>query len=90
MRTIEPIAFERAKASQTVAKRDQVIRDHIIAILAENLGSELPALRFFTEPKKVLAELQLGRLIAGLEWPAPAFDVLPLPQIDTSATASVR
>ena len=53
----QPVFFEAGKAGHTITKGNQIVGDHVIAILAEDFGSELPAFGFLSEPKKIQAEL---------------------------------
>ena len=72
MRTINPSSSSVRNPARPVAKGDEVIRDYVIAILAEDFSSELPALRLVAESEKVLAELEFCRLIIGVERQRPS------------------
>ena len=61
----ETILFQGTKPGQPVAERDQVKSDYVIAILAENFGSELPSLGLVAQPEQVLTELDLGGKVVG-------------------------
>ena len=86
----ESVAFERAEPGDAIAQRRQVEGDHIIGIAGEDLGSELPSLGLIAQAEQVLAELDLGGLVVGIELERPPLVGRSPRRTGTSARACGR
>ena len=78
MRTRKPSSSSVRKPDQAVAERDQVVGDDVVAVLGEDLVGELPALVLLAQPEQVLAELDLGGQVVGVELERPLLGGRPL------------
>jgi len=67
----EAVGFERLEPGQTLLQRDQVVGGDVVAVLSVHFLGQAPALRFLAQPQQVLAELDLGREIRGVEGQRP-------------------
>ncbi len=63
----EAVIGQGSESGEAVAESDEVEGEDVIAVLRKDLGGQLPALLLPAEPEQVLAELDAGGQVIGVD-----------------------